>query len=339
MKQINLVCILLISLVIVLAMGCKGENNGNVISSLTTSDPSSGGSGCRGRASGIKDGPQNLYLPYPNTGFSTYSVSQTWGGTYSHNSVGREHALDFPMSLNRPIWPVAQGRVMAVKEDSNTNCTSNCSDANYVLIDHGNGFYGKYFHFCQNCVDVSIGQDITSSQTQIGRAGNTGWSTASHLHFELVDWEENCTVKYGFANINSGARTALTVGTSYTSANSGGSAITASTITGSTYKNAGVTLTSSIAWYLAVGDTITIQGSLTSEAQAEGSNRIAVFLVSTSNTLVTSPTTLVFETGVSTTFDFSYTIPSVPAGTYNLGISKSKDGSYNWNNLPIIVVH
>jgi len=339
MRQIKWVYLLLISLVLVLTMGCKEDNNGNVISSLAPSDSSSSVSGCRGRESDIikEDGPQDLFLPYPNT--ASYLVSQTWEGTYSHNLVGSEHALDFPMPVNSPIWPVAPGRVMAVKEDSNTNCTSNCSDANYVLIDHGGGFYGKYFHFCQDCVDVSVGDNIVSSQTQIGRAGNTGWSTASHLHFELVDWEENCTVKYGFANIAGGARTALTVDTSYTSANSGGSPITPSTITGNTYKNVGVTLTSSIAWYLTGGDTITIQGSLTSEAQAESSNRIAVFLVSMSGTLVTAPTTLVFETGVSTTFDFSYTVPSVPAGTYYLGISKSKDGSYSWNNPPIIVVH
>ncbi len=210
----------------------------------------------------------------------------------------------------------------------------------HVVIDHGNGIIGKYLHFCQNCVDVAQG-DLINSSTRIGGAGNTGWSTGTHLHFELASFEDNCTVTYGFANINSGAASALTSGTTYTSQNTGAfSAYTPSQINGATFENVGITLTQGIDWYLSAGDTITVKGNLTTAAQTEGSNSVAVFLVDTvTNSVVTSPTTLSYELNVTSSFDFTYTIPAVSAGRYNLCISKSTDGSYSYNNPPVIVIH
>ncbi len=335
--QASLKLIVLLGLIIILASGCKetdDEDERNISSS------SSGISSCSGRTSGIQAGPTNLYLPFPNG--DAYQVGQSWFGTFSHSSTGREHALDFTMQANDDIWPVASGRVMSVKEDSNITCSSNCNDANYVVIDHGNGFIGKYFHFCQNCVDVNQGQQV-DSDTKIGGAGNTGWSTGTHLHFELASFVDNCTVTYGFSNINSGASTALTTGTTYTSQNAGMAFADyiPSKITGTAYENVGITLTEGIDWYLSAGDTITVKGSLTAAAQTEGSNSVAVFLVDTgTDSLVTSPTTKSIELNVTDSFDFTYTIPAaVTAGRYNLCISKSTNGSYSWNNPPVIIIH
>lgn len=333
MKQIPTMIILAAAIGLLLS-GCKQPVSGDAINSLSDSSSSSyGGSGCRGRSSGVKTGPNSIYLPYPSG--TSYNVSQTWFGTFSHDSTGREHALDFPMSDNDDIYPVADGRVIAVKEDSNINCSSNCSDANYVLVDHGGGFYGRYLHFCYNCVDVAVG-DLVNAGSRIGGAGNTGWSTETHLHFDLVDWEENCTVTYGFVE-NSNSLTALTVGASYTSQNTATGSYTPSVITGDVYSNVGITLTGSIPWYVAVGDSVNITGSLTSEAQSEGSNGVTVFLVNLNHELETSPSDNIES--ATTTFNFSYTIPSVTPGTYYLAISKSKNESYYWNNPPYMVVH
>lgn len=284
-------------------------------------------SGCKGRANGIKSGPTSLYLPYPSG--DSHEVGQTWYGGYSHYSDGGEHALDFTMNYNETITPVMAGRVIAVKDDSDITCSGPCPDANFVVIDHGDGFLGRYFHFCKGCVNVKEG-DLVSSNTTIGGAGATGWSTGIHLHFELADWEEGCTTTYGFANINSGARTALTASQSYTSANAGSSSYTPSTITGDTFKGQGVTLTSTIAWYLSAGDTITIAGSIT-----DGSSAIKVMILSiTTNSVVASQ-----DYNVSTTFSKTYTIPSLSAGTYSLAISTVNNGSYTWDNPPQIVIH
>ena len=291
--------------------------------------------GCRGRASGIKDSSSaltSLKMPYPSG--KSYTLQQAWFGSYSHNLTGYEHSLDFPMAENSDIiYAVGPGRVMAVKEDSNINCTSNCSDANYVYVDHGKGFIGKYLQFCQNCVDVKAGQTLTSGNYQLGKAGNTGWSTASHLHFEMLDFEENCSVKY---SLEGKTGETYTQGTSYTSTNAADQAYSdanASSISGNVYSSQGITLTSSIPWFNKEGSTITISGSIT-----DGKPEVIVFLVALGGNSQVSGSVKT-ATASSGSFSFSYTIPSLGNAYYYLGISSSTGGSWSYNNPPFILIY
>lgn len=54
---------------------------------------------------------------------------------------------------------------------------------NYVLIQHPNGMFSRYAHL-QSGLPVKKGQQVTKD-TQIGVIGNSGRSTARHLHFEV----------------------------------------------------------------------------------------------------------------------------------------------------------
>lgn len=56
------------------------------------------------------------------------------------------------------------------------------SAGNWIVIDHGNGFVGKYMH--HSGLLVSAGQTVTKGQP-IGLVGNTGNSFGAHLHFQL----------------------------------------------------------------------------------------------------------------------------------------------------------
>lgn len=54
---------------------------------------------------------------------------------------------------------------------------------NYALIDHGRGLYSGYAHFSQ--LHVEAGQRVAAGQI-IGLSGNTGRSSAPHLHWEIA---------------------------------------------------------------------------------------------------------------------------------------------------------
>lgn len=52
---------------------------------------------------------------------------------------------------------------------------------NFVVINHGNGFFTLYGHLSN--VTVKAGQTVSAGE-QVGNVGSTGFSTGPHLHFE-----------------------------------------------------------------------------------------------------------------------------------------------------------
>lgn len=55
---------------------------------------------------------------------------------------------------------------------------------NYVIIDHGNGYFTCYGHMQYNSITVKVGDKVNKGQ-KIGVMGTTGYSTGNHLHFEI----------------------------------------------------------------------------------------------------------------------------------------------------------
>ena len=66
-----------------------------------------------------------------------------------------------------------------------TTITVQNVDGNHVIIDHGNGFYSFYAHLKPGSVEVEIGDRVQSGD-QLGLLGNTGNSSAPHLHFHVM---------------------------------------------------------------------------------------------------------------------------------------------------------
>ena len=74
-----------------------------------------------------------------------------------------------------PVYATRAGRVIAA-------VTSNVGYGIYVLLDHGDGYSSMYAHMSVRYVNTG---DYVNKGQMIGRVGDTGNSTAAHLHFEI----------------------------------------------------------------------------------------------------------------------------------------------------------
>ena len=57
---------------------------------------------------------------------------------------------------------------------------------NHVIVDIGDGRFATYAHLQPSSVQVSVGDRVHRGQ-QLGQVGNTGSSSAPHLHFHVTD--------------------------------------------------------------------------------------------------------------------------------------------------------
>lgn len=121
-------------------------------------------------------------LPY--TSSRPHKLMQGYFGKFSHMDT---HSLDFEMPEGTQIVAAREGVVIKTKQDSNRGGASRdfIDQGNFVLIYHNDGTFGNYFHLKQNGVRVKAGQQVKKGDL-IGLSGNTGWSSAPHLHFEVL---------------------------------------------------------------------------------------------------------------------------------------------------------
>ncbi len=168
---------------------------------------------------------EGLTLTFPTRSSDSssvrYFITSPYTGERPRTDVNREstnphRGVDFRIGkdgISRYIYPAADGKVTYVDSscpsDDLMNCEYTCDYSsgsgcpfgsagerdyycncggdygNRVIIEHGHGsktyqtFYG---HLDQ--VLVNVGDSVTTG-TKIAVGGNSGWSTAPHLHFEV----------------------------------------------------------------------------------------------------------------------------------------------------------
>lgn len=141
-------------------------------------------------------------LPYKST--RPHKLMQGYFGKFSHSGT---QALDFEMPVGTEIVAAREGVVIDVKEDSNVGGLTRdfIDQGNFVLIYHADGTFGSYYHLQQNGALVEPGQQVKKGEL-IGLSGNTGWSSAPHLHFEVLlpssDKKRTVPTKFLVANGN-----------------------------------------------------------------------------------------------------------------------------------------
>jgi hypothetical protein len=100
---------------------------------------------------------------------------------------------DFP-AYGKPVLAVAKGRVVEVVEGYpdvkpgvlDPALTLKDAGGNYVILDIGGGKFAFYAHLKPNSIEVEEGQRVRSGQ-RLARLGNSGNTTAPHLHFHVMD--------------------------------------------------------------------------------------------------------------------------------------------------------
>ncbi|WP_085908758.1 M23 family metallopeptidase [Kiloniella majae] len=122
-------------------------------------------------------------LPFPKT--KSYPISQGPNGAFSHRGPN-SFAIDWAMPMGSEILAAREGTVLALREDSFQGGASNKykSEENYLWIKHSDGTIGQYLHLKKDGVVVQVGDKVEKGQL-IAYSGNTGYSTAPHLHFHV----------------------------------------------------------------------------------------------------------------------------------------------------------
>jgi murein DD-endopeptidase MepM/ murein hydrolase activator NlpD len=132
----------------------------------------------------VKHNDEYVYgLPFSKG--STVRVSQGYNGDTSHKGLSA-YAIDFPLPIGTPIYAARDGIIVGV-EVSNTfggPSPEYRPYANYVVVEHDDGTMGNYYHLKQGGTAVKIGDKVTKGQL-IAYSGNTGYTTAPHLHFSV----------------------------------------------------------------------------------------------------------------------------------------------------------
>ena len=118
--------------------------------------------------------PQNFPYRLPFRGVPV-RVDQGANGRYSHHDDANRHALDFALAEGTPVLAARAGVVMEIIDDDPRGGHS-------LRILHDDGTMALYAHLAHGGALVRQGQQVQAGQ-QIGLSGNTGYSTAPHLHF------------------------------------------------------------------------------------------------------------------------------------------------------------
>ena len=132
----------------------------------STNNVINSGGGYEGSFKGVLEWPLSYSYNIITSIFGN-RTAPTAGASTNHG------AIDIGVSYV-PVYAPADGKVILAGWVSGYG--------NYIMIDHGNGYYTAFGHLSR--FNVSVGTVVSTGQ-QIAVSGNTGISTGPHLHYEV----------------------------------------------------------------------------------------------------------------------------------------------------------
>lgn len=116
-----------------------------------------------------------------------YRIHPIYKTTKFHSGV------DFTAPTRSPVYATGNGRVSFVKYEGR-------GYGNHVIIAHGFGYKSLYGHL--SSIEVFEGQQVKRGEL-LGYVGNTGLSTAPHLHYEVWKGERKVNpINYFFNDLS-----------------------------------------------------------------------------------------------------------------------------------------
>jgi murein DD-endopeptidase MepM/ murein hydrolase activator NlpD len=137
------------------------------------------------RGSAFAQHDDSYIYQLPLASGTSVRVSQGYNGGYSHKGLSA-YAIDFSLPIGTPVYAAREGDVVGVDVSSNLggNSPEYRPYMNYVNIRHSDGTLGNYYHLKFGGSAVKIG-DVVKKGQLIAYSGNTGYTTAPHLHFSV----------------------------------------------------------------------------------------------------------------------------------------------------------
>ncbi|HTS88882.1 MAG TPA: M23 family metallopeptidase [Gemmatimonadales bacterium] len=112
------------------------------------------------------------HWPLDDPGYVTRGQA---GASPTANNGGETHpGIDIAVPIGSAVRAAGGGNVLQTGEEAEYG--------NFVLLEHPNGYQSMYGHLSR--ITVSPGQPVNAGQV-IGLSGNSGRSSAPHLHFEI----------------------------------------------------------------------------------------------------------------------------------------------------------
>jgi murein DD-endopeptidase MepM/ murein hydrolase activator NlpD len=110
---------------------------------------------------------------------------------------GRGRNRDF-FAYGRPVLAPAAGVIVRAVDGVRENIPGKRGrgGGNGVIIDHGFGELSALWHFIPGTLRVRVGDHVTLGQL-LGEVGNSGSSTAPHIHFHVAAFELNKQRAFG----------------------------------------------------------------------------------------------------------------------------------------------
>ncbi len=134
------------------------------------------------------DPDEHIYqLPFEKG--KTVLLLQGYNGRFSHKN---KYALDFRLRKGKIAYAARGGTVTKVVQHFSKGGPHKkyLSKGNHIIIDHGDGTYGAYWHLMKDGALVKKG-DVVKTGEPIGKSGSTGYSSMAHLHFMVFRYDKN----------------------------------------------------------------------------------------------------------------------------------------------------